>query len=417
MINRITVAFICLAFLICIPATSLAKSDFERVYIPSADEIVIYNADLAQMTQQFAIEGNEPFRIDISEALLPNTLRVQVNGEDVSLFRLTAVPQSGQNYSYSSSYYNYNPYSGGTSQVQEYWLDWDNAGLDGADVQLTYLVHGISWNARYTCDIIDDKTVSFHYAAEIDNRLIDIEDCRIRLLSGIVSGINQQEWNNMTATQRGGLLYNAMDAGYSGNVETQVTLNVHEVYEIDERDLVPGKMTCITLFNGILDQTKHLVWDAREDREKAGKVQVIYNIMNDTDAPFAAGMVQVYEDNIFIGMDPMELTPVGSPGHITIGESMDFRVFRYQKDDYVTEKVAGLPQWVHNKHTVTLEVRYFGEKPATLEILDSSRGYDRYVKEIDGKYIEDNRYDNMMKFEMDVRNGDKKTVEYVYYTG
>jgi hypothetical protein len=416
MMNRLSIVFICLAVLICLPSTVSAKSDFERVYIPAADEIIIYNADLAQLTQRFTIEGNDPFRIDVTQALLPNTLRVRVDGVDVPLFTLTAVPASGQNYSSSTSYYNYDPYHGNSPQVTRYWLDWDNANLDGADVQLTYLVHGISWSARYTCDVIDDETVHFLYTAEIDNRMLKIDDCRIRLLSGIVAGINQQEWNNMTATQRGGLLYNSMEAGYSSSVETQVTLNVHEVYEIGERNLEPGKMTCIALYDGTLDQSKHLVWDAREDREKAGKVQVIYKIMNDTDAPFAAGTVQVYEDDIFIGMDPMEMTPIGSPGHITIGESMDFRVFRYQKDEYLSTKIPGLPSWVYNKHTVTLEVRYFGKDPATLEILDSSRGYNRIVKEIDGEFIEDERYDNLMKFELDVKNGDKKTIEYVYYT-
>jgi hypothetical protein len=258
---------------------------------------------------------------------------------------------------------------------------------------------------------------NFHYTAAIDNRLLNIENCDIKLLSGIVAGINQQDWNNMNMTQRGGLLYNTMSEGQYGGVDSQVTLNVHEIYDIEARRLEPGKMTCITLFDGQLDYSRHLVWDARQDRDVAGKVQVIYKVQNESGLPFAAGTVQMYEDDIFIGMDPMELTPIGSPGHITMGESMNFRVFRYQKDEHITERPAGVPNWVDNKHTVTLEIRYFGEEPATLEILDTYRSYSGSIFRTEGqKIVEDTRYDNVLNFEADLKKGDKKTVEYVFFT-
>jgi hypothetical protein len=313
----------------------------------------------------------------------------------------------------------YNPYSGGSNEnVEQYRLEWSNAGLDGDEVQLTYLAHGISWEARYSCDILDDEMANFHYTAAIDNRLLNIEDCDIKLLSGIVAGINQQDWNNMNMTQRGGLLYNAMSEGQYGGMPSQATLNVHEIYDIDLENLEPGKMTCITLFSGELEYSKHLVWDARDDRDTAGKVQVIYKVMNESAMPFAAGTVQMYEDDIFIGMDTMELTPIGSPGHITMGETMDFRVFRYQKDEHVTEVPPGLPKRSYTRHTVTLEIRYFGEETVTLEILDSYRDYSGYiVYRAEGeKIFEDDRYDNVQRFNVEVAEGAKATVIYVYYT-
>ncbi len=418
MSRKTIVLFACIFMLLCLPASSSAGDDLARVYVPNPDEIIIYNADLAQLTQRFIIQGNESFRVELPKALLPNTLRVKVDGADVPMFRISASATAGSSYSSSANLYNYNPSTSGyDTNVEGYWLEWENTGLDGAEVQLTYLAHGISWEARYSCDIMDNGKVNFHYTAAIDNRLMHIEDCRIRLLSGIVAGINQQDWNNMTMTQRGGMLYNTMSEGQYGGGDSQVTLNVHEIYDIDMRGLENNKMTCIMLFDGELEYTKHLVWDARQDRDVAGKVQVIYKVQNESSLPFAAGTVQMYEDDIFIGMDPMELTPIGSPGHITMGESMNFRVFRYQKDERITERPAGVPNWVDNKHTVTLEIRYFGEEPATLEILDTYRSYSGSIFRADGqKIIEETRYDNVLNFEVDIKKGDKKIVEYVYYT-
>jgi len=414
-ISILPVAFLFIV-LLCLPLQSAAETSLERIYAPAPDEIIIYNADMAQVTEHFTIDGSDSFRVRLSSALLPNTLRVKVDGKDVPAFSLTITTPQGQAYSYNADYFNYNPYRGNTPQVDNYWLEWDNAKMDGSKVELTYLAHGISWSARYACDIIDARKVHFNYTASIDNRLLNIEDCRIRLLNGIVAGINQADWNNLNMTQRAEMFYNVGGEGGYESTPTQIKLNVHEIYDINERTLHPGKLTNITLFDGELSYTKHFIWDAREDREKAGKVKVIYKVMNESKLPFAAGTAQMYEDGIFIGMDPMELTPVGSPGHITMGENPDFRVFRYQKDERITQWPEGLPKWIDYMHTITLEVRYFGEEPVKLEITDDYGQYSVFYSMEGEKVVEKDRYDTVVKFEVDVKKGDKKTVEYVYYT-
>jgi hypothetical protein len=116
----------------------------------------------------------------------------------------------------------------------------------------------------------------------------------------------------------------------------------------------------VGLFDGSLPARRLHLWNAQTDDQ----VSVIYKVRNDSDMPFAEGIVRSYHDDLFIGSDFMELTPVGGEGSITAGYLPDVRVSRAESRSALSTGGFGY------QDEVELTITNLGTAPVSLEVVD-----------------------------------------------
>jgi hypothetical protein len=92
------------------------------------------------------------------------------------------------------------------------------------------------------------------------------------------------------------------------------SVEIAYVYPLGTQSLGPGETLRWNLAAGDLDARRLLVWDARVGQ----RVDVIYKVNNSTEVPFVEGSVRAYQDGLYVGEDPIEWTPTGSEGSVTV---------------------------------------------------------------------------------------------------
>ena len=104
-----------------------------------------------------------------------------------------------------------------------------------------------------------------------------------------------------------------------------------------------------------------MLWNAYADQQ----VDIIYKVTNQTDALLAEGVVRTYEDNLFVGSDFIELTPVGSEGSVTVGHLQDVRVNRTSTRTHISEVSI-----FDTNYDVSLVLNNFGTETIILDVVD-----------------------------------------------
>ena len=241
-------------------------------------------------------------------------------------------------------------------------ISWQSDQQDGLrEITAEYLLQGMSWRPTYDM-VIDDSTASaeFDFFAEIQNNNVALEDVELFLVAGSVGtsqpmvGGDNRSFNQAFADS---------DDAFNQGAGGLSSVTIQHVYEVGKMDIPANELLYTQIVSAELPVRRVLLWNANIDNE----ITVIYKVLNETSEPFSPGVVRSYRDGLILGSDPIERTPVGSEGSVTVGTLPDVRVARDETREQNT--FSGNRQY-DLRHTVTFEVENFGNETIELEIID-----------------------------------------------
>ncbi len=160
-------------------------------------------------------------------------------------------------------------------------------------VQVSYLVHGLSWAPSYRVDLTDAKKLSIEQQAVIRNELVDLKETEVSLISGypsvqfghVVSPLAaQQTWQRFfqQLNQRGGqeIFSNAVisQQAYARsssppahivapNTGDTIDLNFHP---IGKRDVKKGSALALSTGTGTAEYERIVEWTIPDNRDEWG---------------------------------------------------------------------------------------------------------------------------------------------------
>jgi hypothetical protein len=280
-------------------ATVAAADGDERIsYSSQPDRLAVFLNDIAYAQDTVQLPGGIDMRIVLPDSVLPDTVILREDGKRVPEYRLdrSTIPLA---------------------------LEWQGGADSGVrEVKLDYLLGGVGWRPTYDMAVgaDTDTTVGFDYIAQIVDGSLRLEDVDTRLVAGYVNlGGPIAPMAELSANQ-------AL-VGYSDGVAaplppTTGQVDIQHIYDIGAISAAPGDTVFRQLVSDTLPARRVHLWNAPTDTQ----VTVIYKVENASDQPFADGVVRAYQGGLFIGSDPIELTPVGSEGSVTLGHLQDVRV-------------------------------------------------------------------------------------------
>jgi len=229
------------------------------------------------------------------------------------------------------------------------------------EVSIEYLLSGVSWRPTYDMWLgaDTDPTVELDFLAEITDGSLILDDVETRLVAGFVDVTSAIDLLS-------DLRRNRQNAGseVSGVVALATgAATIQHIYDIGSVTAQPGDTAYLKMLGDTFSAGRQHVWDARIDNQ----VDVIYEVSNDSELPFAAGIVRSYQADMFVGSDGIETTTVGSEGHVTVGHLQDVRVERAE-----TRTAIEIDRFDYF-HEVELSVSNFGTTTLHLEVIDQRR--------------------------------------------
>lgn len=354
----------------------------DQINFPSSpDELAIFLNDIAYARDEITLPGGVDVRLVLPAQVYQDTLIVREYGVRVPVYRLSRTPDG---------------------QIA---LQWGSSAAEGAvrTVTVEYLLSGVGWTPKYDMWLGDNdaETVALDFYAEVRNPSLSLDDVAVRLVAGRVDTSQQMsDIAAMTANQR--LVdYEAYQTGQS----LTGTATIQHVYELGFLTAQPGEMVYARLQESdALPARRVYLWNAQTDRQ----VTVIYKVLNDSELPFAEGIVRTYQDNLFLGSDFVELTPVGSEGSITVGSLQNVRVERTEAQsaiDFASDSDRD------TLHEVTLTVSNFGDEPVEIEVVDV---YSPYALEFEFSAEPAREGDNILRWIVTVESGGTAEIRYSF---
>jgi hypothetical protein len=317
-------------------ATAAAAEGDERIsYASQPDRLAVFLNDIAYARDTVQLPGGLDMRVTLPDSVLPDTIILREDGQRVPEYRLdrSTIPLA---------------------------LEWQSGADSGvSEVTLDYLLGGVGWRPTYDMAVgaDTDTTVGFDYIAQIVDGSLRLEDVDTRLVAGYV---------NLSGpiAPMAELSANQALVGYSDVVTPLPTttgqVDIQHIYELGAISAEPGDTVFRQLVSDTLPARRVHLWNAQTDTQ----VTVIYKVENTSDQPFADGIVRAYQGGLFIGSDPIELTPVGSEGSVTVGHLQDVRVKRESTRTAVTAGRFDL------RDDVKLTIENFTDETVHIEVVD-----------------------------------------------
>lgn len=369
---------IVLMALLCLLALAAPVQAADQItYVSQPDEVYIFLNDVAFVRDSITIPAGVDVRVALPSSAFENTLTLSEDGQRVSSYRMRR-------------------------QDSGVMLEWaTGVGVGAREVKLEYLMTGLNWTPRYDMTLNGDPATSadFNFFAELTNTALELDGVKAHLIAGRVD-------LSQPVDARSSVTMNQYMAGYeeAGKPSGEVgAATVQYIYEPGELTLQPGE----TLYQGLLMATlparRVLLWNAQTDQQ----VTVIYKLKNESDLPLAEGIVRSYQNGIFIGSDPVETTPVGSEGSITVGRLQDVRVNRSESQI----SLAGV--FYNYRHEVELTLENFGAQAVTLDVVDRQNPQAEDLKFSAEPARETG---NLLRWTVTLAPGEKQTIRYEYQT-
>lgn len=315
-----------------------AHAEDQITYISQPDEVYVFLNNIAFVRDRINLPANVSVRIALPAQFYQNTLIVREGGEWVPTYRLRQ--EDGQ-----------------------VTLAWETASsTETREATLEYLLAGLSWRPKYDMWLGDEtaETVGFNFFAEIQNSVLDLDGVALHLIAGRVDTSQQLDaLSTVTANQ---YLAGYDDAGVQTGDVGAVTIQY--IYDPGELTSNMGDTVYLSLSQSTLPARRIILWNAETDQQAS----VIYKIRNESGVPFAEGTVRSYQNDIFIGSDFIEITPVSSEGSVTVGKLQNLRVNRSES----VTAIEGL-SFYDAQHQVELTLTNFGERPVEVEVVDRQR--------------------------------------------
>jgi hypothetical protein len=311
-------------------------------YTSQPDELVVFFNDIAYARDTIALPGGVDVRVILPGQVYRDTLILRENGERVPAYRLT---------------------TGADGLLAAQWQS--EAEGDVREVTLEYLMSGVGWSPKYDMWLGDNDaaTVDLDFFAEIRNPALTLDEVDVRLVAGRVDTSQIMDGIAMATA-------NQYLAGYAEPAPAPAqsftgTATIQHVYTLGSVTAEPGETVYTRLQESTLPARRLYLWNAPSDQQ----VTVIYKVTNESELPLAEGAVRIYQDNLFLGSDFVELTPIGSEGSITVGKLQNVRVNRAETQTAV-ESTFGAPSARDTLHEITLSLSNFGDEPVEIEVVD-----------------------------------------------
>jgi len=357
---------------------SISVSAQESVQVTSQpDEIAIFYNNIAFVQDTVQLPTGTSVQIALPEQVYAETLIVRENGRRVMNYNLV--------------------------QENRLLVEWDSAATgDSRQVTLQYLMAGLSWTPKYDLFITgqDVETVGFDFFAEIHNTTFSSENVRVKLIAGSVA----LSTGYPTDAAPGAAMNQAI-AGYAEAAPAQPNMTgsttIQYVYNAGEMALDTMGTRYVGLLSTDLAVRKINLWNANYDSQ----VYAIYKVKNESDIPFADGVVHSYQDNIFLGTDGLELTPISSEGSVTVGVLQNVRVSR-------TENRVSLNTLFYSEEVdVTLELSNFSDTEVTIDVVDT---YPTDGRDYTFSQDPEIQGDNLYRWAVTIPAGETMTITYKY---
>jgi hypothetical protein len=357
---------------------SISVSAQESIQVTSQpDEVAIFYNNVAFVQDTVQLQTGTSVQIALPDQVYAETLIVRENGRRVMNYNLI--------------------------QENRLLVEWDSTATgDSRQVTLQYLMGGLSWTPKYDLFIMgqDVKKVGFDFFAEIHNSTFTSENVRVKLIAGSVALNN----GNPTDYAAGASMNQAV-AGYAEAAPAAPSMTgsttIQYVYNAGEMALDTTGTRYLGLLSTDLAVRKVNLWNANYDSQ----VYAIYKVMNDSDMPFADGLVHSYQDNIFLGTDGLELTPISSEGSVTVGMLQNVRVNR-------TENRVSLNTIFYSEEVdVTLELSNFSDTEVTIDVVDY---YPTEGRNYTFSQEPETQGDNLYRWSITIAPGETKTITYKY---
>jgi hypothetical protein len=370
-------------------------------YASLPDEAALYLNDMV-FARDTVVLPNDEVRVLLPPGTFANTLILTEDGERVRNYRIT--PQGADVY-YSQAAFRYGSGSYGGGGGTAYSVTWDStAGEDAQtrEIKLEYLMSGASWTPSYDMRILSDTQVDLAFFAEIYNTSLVLDETTIYLVAGRVD-LSQQ----VDAVSQ--VTFNQYAVGYDSGAVVELpalgvgAVDLQHIYALGQVTAEPGDIVYANLVAGELAARRLLVWNATAEQE----VDVIYKVTNDSETPFAEGIVRNYQDNLFMGSDFIETTPPGSEGSVTVGSLPDVRVRRTESSEY---HGTGNDYYLH---TVELTISNFSENEFDLIVLDR---WEEEAWQFEYSLTPERQPDNLLRWEITIPAGETMTITYTFRT-
>ena len=352
-----------------------AQGDDQISYTSQPDRVAVFLNNAAYARDEVPLPGGVDVRIILPSTVYPDTLVLRENGRRVSNYRLD--------------------YQTGQPAIK--WQSATDSEL--RNVTLEYLLGGVSWRPTYDMWLgaDADETVDFDFFAEISDSALRLDEVATQLVAGMVDLSNPiAPMAELSANQK----LAGFDDGYVVSAATG-QVDIQHVYEVGNVTAEPGDTVYAQMVGETLPARRLHIWNAPTD----GQVTVIYKVTNDSEQPFAEGVVRSYQNGLFIGSDFVELTPVGSEGSITVGHLQDVRVKREQTQSAISQGKYDY------QYAVELTIENFTPTTVHMDVVDYLPPNGEQLQASTDPQLEAG---NIMRWPISVEPGDEMVISYEY---
>jgi hypothetical protein len=376
------VTFLCFVY----PALSADQIS----YTSQPDQVAVFLNDIAFVRDVITLPGGADVQVILPSTAFVDTLILRENGGRVGDYRInrsTGIPI----------------------------LEWQSGGdVNVREVSLEYLLSGISWTPKYDMWLADDagtgeasddgsiaESVQFDFFAEITNTALTLDAIDVRLIAGRVD-TTQQIDGIANASMNQVIVGYAAPEQQSGGASSVGAANIQYVYNVGDVSAEPGDTVYVSLAENALAARRLLVWNSRVDNQ----VTIIYKVLNESALPFAEGSVRTYQNDLFVGSDFVELTPIGGEGSITVGHLQDVRVSRSEtqlsRDAVFTQDT---------QYTVELTLTNFASRPYSLDVVDY---YPVDANSFEFVLEPQRELGNVLRWSVEIQPGETLNIRYSY---
>ncbi len=362
------------------------------------DKMVIYQGDMALVRDEMKIYSGSEVQVILPPQAIPETVQIYDGGIKVNNFNLSF--DASRSKSYDSS-----------GAAIKNLLSWKSQKAGARMIKLDYMMRGMSWTPSYIMEIVNDQQVKLNYRVGIRNQSGAGSEVDLILVSGEIgtpttgSGYYYRSMNNAQAVLNAYEKQSDTSRATGSAYLSATKINAYYTYKMPRSKLEKNGISFVTIVDKPLTAEKEFVWATHTGE----KVDIIHTIKNDSDSPFAEGLVSVYSKGIFIGSDLIEWTPSGAKGHVTVGGAVDIQARK-------TVDIDEIPERKHQKeyrHKIELIVENFSNETRTVKIIEPK--YPDAV-EVDFQVKPDKSEANTHLWNVTIPPKNKKTIEYTFYS-
>ncbi|MGE5546676.1 MAG: DUF4139 domain-containing protein [Solirubrobacterales bacterium] len=210
----------------------------------------------------------------------------------------------------------------------------DTAGK--REAELTYAAAGLSWQADYTADLVDDKLMLSAWATVTNASGLDLPEAKLQVLAGAPAQAAKRPRPVMMARAE------ATMAAPEPMAPERQAAGPHHLYAIGQtvtlRDgesrqvalLPPAALAVERVLT--LDPMPPQAWRGQWREPEARHPMMALRFKNTLGQPLPAGIVRIGQKGVPLGEDHLAAVPDGGQGRIAVGEMFDVTARRQQTD-------------------------------------------------------------------------------------